>query len=73
MKESVLAIRAIGNAGFGEEAMSTLTKCFKRTENPTEIRLSAIQAFRRMSCSTDVSCNSIDFSAALILLFHIEY
>ncbi|WAR23164.1 APLP-like protein [Mya arenaria] len=52
-KMSLLALRAIGNAGFGTNAISTLEKCFRRTENPIEIRLSAIEAFRRIPCSTD--------------------
>jgi len=53
--QSLLALRAIGNAGFGTSAMSTLEKCFRRAENPIEIRLSAIEAFRRIPCSADVS------------------
>jgi hypothetical protein len=52
--QSLMAIRAIGNAGYGITAIPTLTKCFKRLENPIEIRLSAIEAFRRIPCKADV-------------------
>ncbi|XP_052255844.1 uncharacterized protein LOC127861416 isoform X2 [Dreissena polymorpha] len=53
MRTSLLAIRAIGNTGFGTSAIATLEKCFRRPENPIEIRISAVEAFRRIPCSAD--------------------
>ena len=49
------ALRAIGNAGFGTSAIPTLAKCIKITNNPIEIRLSAIEAFQRIPCTANVS------------------
>ena len=50
----LLALRAIGNAGYGTSAISTLSKCIAQQGNPIEIRLSAIDAFRRIPCKADV-------------------
>ncbi|KAL3871450.1 hypothetical protein ACJMK2_039447 [Sinanodonta woodiana] len=53
MKTVLLSLRAIGNAGHAHKAIPTLTKCFTPTTNPMEIRLSAVEAFRRISCNAD--------------------
>ena len=53
--QTLIALRAIGNAGFAYGAIPTLTACMKYSANPTEIRLSAIEAFRRMPCDAYVN------------------
>ncbi|KAL3871442.1 hypothetical protein ACJMK2_039441 [Sinanodonta woodiana] len=53
MKTVLLSLRAIGNAGHAHRAIPTLTKCFTPTTNPMEIRISAVEAFRRISCNAD--------------------
>ena len=50
----LLALRAIGNAGYGTSAITTLSKCIAQQGNHIEIRLSAIDAFRRIPCRADV-------------------
>ena len=49
------ALKAIGNAGRlptdeGQRSMETLQRCFSEKSNPTEVRLAALDAFRRMPC-----------------------
>ncbi|XP_045158693.2 uncharacterized protein LOC123524511 [Mercenaria mercenaria] len=53
MKTTLLALRGIGNIGYAKRAIPTLTVCMKLKSNPVEIRLSAIEAFRRMPCDSD--------------------
>ena len=50
-----MSLKSLGNAGYVQNAVSSITKCMSRKDNPTEIRLAAIQAFRRMPCSVEVS------------------
>ncbi|KAJ8307373.1 hypothetical protein KUTeg_015457 [Tegillarca granosa] len=55
MKQIIIALRSIGNAGQAETATSTISSCLARNENPTEVVLAAIDAFRRLSCDADRS------------------
>jgi len=48
-------LRSLGNAGYVQNALATINKCMTKKDNPTEVRLAAIQAFRRMPCSINVS------------------
>lgn len=49
-------LKAIGNAGLAATALTpTLSACATLRSCPSEIRLGAIQAFRRVPCSADVS------------------
>jgi len=50
----LLALRAIGNAGQ-TTVPNTLAACASESGNDMETRIAAIQAFRRMPCSIDVS------------------
>ena len=46
-----IALRALGNAGV-KMAAPLLIKCALRSENPISVRVSALQGFRRIPCST---------------------
>uniref|UniRef100_A0A8D0NM76 Vitellogenin domain-containing protein n=1 Tax=Sus scrofa TaxID=9823 RepID=A0A8D0NM76_PIG len=51
-----LVLKAIGNAGLAATALTpTLSACATLRSCPPEIRLGAIQAFRRVPCSADRS------------------
>jgi hypothetical protein len=65
----LIALRAIGNAGFGSGAIPTLVKCIQRIENPIEIRLSAVEAFRRIPCKADVSGLFIIHDVAYVYVY----
>lgn len=49
-EKTVFALRAIGNIGHSKSIVPRLTQCFTRRENPVQIRLAAIDAFRRIPC-----------------------
>ena len=51
----LMSLKAIGNTGHAEQVVPTLNRCFMNTQVPMEIRVSAINAFRRMACTADVS------------------
>lgn len=50
-----MALRGIGNAGYATDMIPDLDTCLLADTNPVEIRLSAIEAFRRMPCGSSVS------------------
>lgn len=51
-----LVLKAIGNAGLAAAALTpALSTCASERSCPPEVRLGAIQAFRRVPCSADVS------------------
>lgn len=51
-----LVLKAIGNAGLAATALTpTLSTYASQRDCPPEVRLGAIQAFRRVPCSADVS------------------
>lgn len=51
-----LVLKAIGNAGLAAASLApVLSLCASLKSNPIEIRLAAIQAFRRIPCSVRVS------------------
>jgi len=49
---TMLALRALGNAGNSDSVAATLNRCALNEEAPMAVRVAAINAFRRMSCST---------------------
>ncbi|NXP19308.1 VIT protein, partial [Scytalopus superciliaris] len=50
-----LVLKAIGNAGLAAARLApALSSCASRRSNPMEIRLAALQAFRRIPCSARV-------------------
>lgn len=51
----LIAIKAIGNAGVFSFISNDLVRCARREQNPMAVRVAAVEAFRRMSCSVDVS------------------
>ncbi|NXY71797.1 VIT protein, partial [Glareola pratincola] len=54
--EVQLVLKAIGNAGLAAASLApVLSWCASLKSNPIEIRLAAIQAFRRIPCSVRVS------------------
>ncbi|XP_067677413.1 uncharacterized protein [Haliotis asinina] len=53
LETTLVALRALGNAGHLDRLTSTLSSCFNRQANPMEVRVAAIQAYRRLPCSAD--------------------
>ena len=54
----LLTLRAIGNAGHLRRISSILSSCITESTNPMEVRIAAIEGFRRLPCDADVSrCN----------------
>jgi hypothetical protein len=51
----LMALKALGNTGNAQQAIPALTRCWQNTEEGLELRVAAIQAFRRMPCSSDQS------------------
>jgi hypothetical protein len=47
----MLALRAIGNAGNAERVAPVLSRCAMNEEAPMSVRVAAINAYRRISCS----------------------
>ncbi len=47
------ALKALGNIGLPLQNPDTLIDCFVSDENPTEIRVAALQAFRRLPCEVE--------------------
>ncbi|XP_069118904.1 vitellogenin-like [Argopecten irradians] len=47
LQKTIMSLRALGNSGHATSAVSTINTCLTRTENPTDVRLAAIEAFRR--------------------------
>ncbi|GAB1606238.1 hypothetical protein Ahia01_000906300 [Argonauta hians] len=52
---AVHALRALGNIGHTSQAVSRLSQCLTNKDNPMEIRISAIDAFRRIPCDAERS------------------
>jgi len=51
-----VVLKAIGNAGLAAASLApVLSLCASLRSNPIEIRLAAVQAFRRFPCSGEVS------------------
>ena len=51
---TLMALRAIGNAGHVPRIASILNNCVTQTSNPTEVKIAALQAFRRLPCEFEV-------------------
>lgn len=49
----LLSLRAIGNIGHAQRLIPVLDGCIARKTNPTEIRVAAVEAYRRLSCGAD--------------------
>ncbi|KAK3089687.1 hypothetical protein FSP39_005602 [Pinctada imbricata] len=50
---TLLTLRAIGNIEQSQRFVPTLENCFGNKQNPTEIRVAAVEAYRKMSCGAD--------------------
>lgn len=48
------ALRALGNIGHSQEQVSHLSRCFTNQDAPADIRIAAIDAFRRIPCDAKV-------------------
>ncbi|NXU21746.1 VIT protein, partial [Thalassarche chlororhynchos] len=56
LSQMQLVLKAIGNAGLAAASLApVLSLCASLKSNPIEIRLAALQAFRRIPCSVRVS------------------
>lgn len=58
----IFALRAIGNIGHSHETVSHLTRCFTRRDVREEIRIAAMDAFRRIPCDAMVGSPQFRFS-----------
>ena len=54
----LMSLKALGNTGHAETAVPSLNSCLDNERTPMDIRVAAVQAFRRMACTADVSSNS---------------
>jgi hypothetical protein len=45
----------MGNLEFADKLVPTINECIAKKTNEMEIRVTAVEAFRRMSCGADVS------------------
>lgn len=50
----MMSLRALGNTGHAEAVVPSLYNCIERQDNSMDIRIAAIQAFRRLDCAADV-------------------
>ncbi|XP_052833276.1 uncharacterized protein LOC106873345 isoform X2 [Octopus bimaculoides] len=50
----LMALRAIGNLGYFQKILAHVARCFTRRENPSEIRVAALEAMRRTRCGTTI-------------------
>ena len=53
--ETLMALKALGNTGHASRSAPALARCAANTDLPMELRVAALQAFRRMPCLADVS------------------
>lgn len=51
----VLALKAVGNMGYWQRFTPILDRCINNRDLDTEVRVAAINAYRRMPCELDVS------------------
>jgi hypothetical protein len=51
----LMALKALGNTGHAQSAVDTLLRCAANNDLEMELRVAALQAFRRMSCIAEVS------------------
>ncbi|GFO07586.1 apolipophorin [Plakobranchus ocellatus] len=49
----LMTLRAIGNAGHAKRAVPKIISCLTNSANPLEIRVAAVNAFRRMPCDAE--------------------
>ena len=49
-----MTLRALGNTGHAEAIVPSLYKCIGNQDNTMDIKIAAVQAFRRLSCGADV-------------------
>ncbi|XP_036371065.1 uncharacterized protein LOC115226508 [Octopus sinensis] len=50
----LMALRAIGNLGYFQKILAHVARCFTRRDNPSEIRVAAIESMRRTRCGTTI-------------------
>ncbi|XP_033737047.1 LOW QUALITY PROTEIN: uncharacterized protein LOC117325169 [Pecten maximus] len=51
----LLSLRAVGNIGISQRIIPNLSQCFKSIQATMEMRLAAVEAFRRFPCNADRS------------------
>ncbi|XP_052061384.1 apolipophorins-like [Mytilus californianus] len=51
--EVITSLRAIGNIEYADRLVSTVNACIQKKTNEMEIRVAAVEAYRRMSCGAD--------------------
>ncbi|WAR23117.1 APLP-like protein [Mya arenaria] len=52
-RKIMMTLRALGNTGNGEAIIPALYNCIENTDNPMDVRVAAIQAFRNFRCGAD--------------------
>jgi len=52
---TLIALKSLGNMGHASRVTETLNRCMLEPSNPVDIRLAAIDAFRRQPCTADRS------------------
>ena len=62
------ALKAIGNAGNADRVVPTLNRCLLNNDLPIALRVAAISAFRRISCTNSVSISFISCLPVLLSL-----
>ena len=50
-----MALRSVGNLGFSDHLVSSLEKCAKNEDLSINMRVTALQAYRGVTCATTVS------------------
>ncbi|OWF55153.1 Apolipophorin [Mizuhopecten yessoensis] len=50
---TILSLRAIGNTGQSNQTVQLINSCSEKSENPVEVRLAAIDAFRHFPCNVE--------------------
>ena len=55
----LMSLKSLGNMGNAPQVLPTLVRCSQNEEVPNELRVAAMQAFRRMGCSSEVRRGSL--------------
>lgn len=65
----VMGLKALGNIGLYDRVIPNLNRCIRDKSLSMEVRLAAVDAFRRMPCGFDVSMQHVVFSSFYKYIF----
>ena len=65
--QTLITLRSIGNIEQSQRFVPTLENCFGNKQNPMEIRVAAVEAYRKMSCGADVGIPGMNGSVLLYI------